>query len=84
MTTSKTNTNNDEQNKTPMLTYCFAGIILATAAGLTMYTKRTGQLFSQIERINANAAARKPKPKPGPLTREEWDKVRNRWEKDDI
>ena len=49
-----------------------------------MYTKRTGQLFSQIERINANAAARKPKPKPGPLTREEWDKVRNRWEKDDI
>ena len=31
MTTSKTNADNDEQFKTPMLTYCFAGIILGTA-----------------------------------------------------
>lgn len=49
-----------------------------------MYTKKTGQLLNQMERMNANALARKPKRKPGPLTKEEWEKTRNLWEKDDL
>jgi len=41
-------------------------------------------MLKQMERINANAAARQPKRKPGPITKEEWEKTRNRWEADDI
>jgi hypothetical protein len=37
-----------------------------------------------MERANVNAAARKPKPKPGAMTKAEYEKTRNRWEKDDI
>jgi len=40
-------------------------------------------MLNQLERASENAAARKPKRKPGPLTKEEWEKVRNRWESDD-
>jgi hypothetical protein len=49
-----------------------------------MYTKKSGQLLNQMERMNANALARKPNRKPGPLTKEEWKKTRNLWEKDDL
>lgn len=54
-------------------------IILGASAGLTLYTKRTGQMLTQLERASKNAAERKGPPKLGPKTYLEWEKTRNRW-----
>ena len=40
-------------------------------------------MLNQLERASKNAAERKGPPKLGPKTNVEWEKTRNRWEKDD-
>ena len=60
-----------------------AAIILGASAGLTLYTKKTSHMLNQLERASKNAVERKGPPKLGPKTKLEWEKTRNRWEKDD-
>ena len=60
------------------------GGLCLSAAGLTMYTKRSGQMLKQMEQISKNKARRMPPPKIGPLTKKEWDKVRPRFDKDEF
>lgn len=62
----------------------FAAIILGASAGLTLYTRRTSHMLNQLERASKNAAERRGPPKFGPKTKLEWEKTRNRWEKDDL
>jgi uncharacterized OsmC-like protein len=88
-TPSQTNESKDDKTKnnniviTP-LQYALAAIILGTSAGLTLYTKRTSTILTQMERASKNATERKGPQKFGPRTKEEWEKLRNRWEKDDL
>jgi hypothetical protein len=63
---------------TPMQLFAVV-IILGASAGLTLYTKKTGQMLAQLERASKNAAERKGPPKLGPKTYLEWEKTRNRW-----
>lgn len=62
----------------------FAAIILGASAGFTLYTKRTSTILHQMERASKNAVERKGPQKFGPRTKNEWEKLRNRWEKDDL
>eukprot|EP00591_Stephanopyxis_turris_P002823 CAMPEP_0195524266 /NCGR_PEP_ID=MMETSP0794_2-20130614/23987_1 /TAXON_ID=515487 /ORGANISM="Stephanopyxis turris, Strain CCMP 815" /LENGTH=94 /DNA_ID=CAMNT_0040654443 /DNA_START=128 /DNA_END=412 /DNA_ORIENTATION=- len=64
--------------------YMLAGIMIGAAAGLTLYTKKTGQLIAQIDKSTAAKAARMPKRKPGPKTKEEYEKTRTRIDNDDF
>mmetsp|Transcript_13233 Transcript_13233/g.20431 ORF Transcript_13233/g.20431 Transcript_13233/m.20431 type:complete len:87 (+) Transcript_13233:152-412(+) len=73
----------DEVGITP-LQFTFAAIILGASAGLTLYTKRTSTILHQMERASKNATQRKGPQKFGPRTKSEWEKLRNRWEKDDL
>jgi hypothetical protein len=60
-----------------------AGMV-ATAFSFTMYTKRTGQMLKQMDQIAKNKAKRMPPTKIGPLTKNEWEKVRPRYDKDEF
>lgn len=60
-----------------------AAILLGTSAGLTLYTKKTSSMLQRMERMNKNAVQRKGPEKFGPKTKSEWEKMRNRWGKDD-
>ena len=60
-------------------------VIVGASAGMTLYTKKTRAMLTQMERVQKNQDMRLPKQKFGPPTRQEWDKMRNnRWEKNDI
>ena len=58
--------------------------MVGTAAGFTMYTKRSSAMLKQLERIATRAEMRKPPRYIGPLTKEEWDKIRPRFDKDEF
>mmetsp|Transcript_20946 Transcript_20946/g.34564 ORF Transcript_20946/g.34564 Transcript_20946/m.34564 type:complete len:93 (-) Transcript_20946:48-326(-) len=88
ITTANTMTAADDKSSsnggiTP-LQFTFAAIILGASAGLTLYTKRTSTILHQMERASKNATERKGPQKFGPKTKSEWEKLRNRWEKDDL
>jgi hypothetical protein len=93
-TSSQTATDNDNKiNNTTSsssssgitpLQLTFAAIILGASAGLTLYTKRTSTILHHMERASKNATERKGPQKFGPRTKSEWEKLRNRWEKDDL
>ena len=59
-------------------------IILGASAGLTLYTKKTQSLLSQMKRADQNKAMRLPKKKFGPMTKPEWEQMRSRWTQDDL
>mmetsp|Transcript_21652 Transcript_21652/g.47065 ORF Transcript_21652/g.47065 Transcript_21652/m.47065 type:complete len:161 (+) Transcript_21652:476-958(+) len=81
--TAPTKTQSDDSSITP-LQLGLAAVILGTSAGLTLYTKKTGKLMNQLERVSKNATQRKGPPKFGPKNKMEWEKTRSRWEKDDL
>mmetsp|Transcript_15926 Transcript_15926/g.44034 ORF Transcript_15926/g.44034 Transcript_15926/m.44034 type:complete len:89 (-) Transcript_15926:1428-1694(-) len=58
--------------------------MIACSAGFTLYTRRTSQMIRQLDQITKNKAKRMPAPRIGPHTREEWDKIRPRFEKGDM
>mmetsp|Transcript_7820 Transcript_7820/g.15651 ORF Transcript_7820/g.15651 Transcript_7820/m.15651 type:complete len:105 (+) Transcript_7820:182-496(+) len=60
------------------LSYAMAFFILGASAGMTMYTRSSGQMLSRIEQYTANQLKRNP-PKFGPPTRAEFEKMKNRW-----
>ena len=59
-------------------------MILGASAGLTLYTKKTQSMLNKMKRVEENRAMRLPKKKFGPMTKPEWEKMRNRWTEDDI
>ena len=58
--------------------------MVGASAGLALYTKRTGQMLKQFEHYAMQQKKRAPKRQIGPITREEWDKTRPRFDKDDF
>ena len=58
--------------------------MIGASAGFTMYTKRSGQMLRQLEHISKQQAARAPPRPVGPMTRQEWEKIRPRFDKDDL
>jgi hypothetical protein len=58
--------------------------MIGASAGLAMYTKRTGTMIKQMEQISKNKAKRMPPRQTGPMTKNEWDKVRPRFDKDEF
>lgn len=59
-------------------------LLIGTSAGLTLYTKKTQSILNQMNQMKRNRDMRLPKKSEGPLTKEEWEKTRSRWEKDDL
>jgi hypothetical protein len=59
-------------------------LIVGASAGLTLYTKKTKAMLTQMDRVKKNQDMRKPHKKFGPPTKKEWEKLRNRWEDNDI
>ena len=60
------------------ITYAMAIFMLGASAGMTLYTKRTGQILLRMEQYEANQLRRNP-PKFGPPTREEFERLKERW-----
>ena len=58
--------------------------MVGTAAGFTAYTKRSGQMLKQLEFIAKQKQRRTPPRPVGPMTKEEWDKIRPRFDKDEF
>lgn len=75
------NGNGNDNNTLSML--IMLGIV-GTAAGFTMYTRRTASMLKQMEHMSKQQAKRQPARKIGPYTKEEWDKIRPRLEKDEL
>lgn len=59
------------------------GMVLSTA-GFALYTRRTESMLRQMNRVAEMQSRRVPPRKPGPMSKEEWDKVRPRIDKDDF
>ena len=59
-------------------------VMLGCSAGLTFYTKRTNSMLKQMEKVQKQQVIRKGPVKSGPQTKQEWDKTRPRFEKDDF
>jgi len=59
-------------------------IIVGASAGLTLYTKKTGQMLTQLKKADINKKQRLPKAKFGPTSRVQEDMMKNRWSKDDL
>mmetsp|Transcript_4773 Transcript_4773/g.9114 ORF Transcript_4773/g.9114 Transcript_4773/m.9114 type:complete len:112 (-) Transcript_4773:426-761(-) len=59
-------------------------LIVGASAGMTLYTRKTQAMLNQMKRMEENRAMRLPKKKFGPPTKEEWEKLRNRWTNDDL
>jgi hypothetical protein len=76
------NSNNNNNNN--MFSMIVVLGMVGAAAGFTMYTKRAGTMLKQMEQISKNKARRMPPPRVGPKTKEEWDKIRTRFDKDDF
>ena len=58
--------------------------MVGTAAGFVMYTKRTGVMLKQMERVATQQEKRRAPKKVGPSTKEEWEKIRPRFDKDEL
>lgn len=58
-------------------------VVLGSSAGFTLYTKKTGSMLRQMEQISQNQLRNRP-PKTGPPTKEEWEKMRPRIDKDEF
>lgn len=73
------NNNNSNSNLSPSaLTYAVAFFMLGASAGMTLYTRRSGQMLSRMEDYTANRLRRNP-PHFGPPTKAEFEKMKNRW-----
>lgn len=79
-------TNKDAKDKTypTAFQYGMGLLLLGTSAGLTLYTKKTQSILNQMNQMKRNRNMRFPKKQEGPLTKEEWERTRSRWEKDDL
>eukprot|EP01083_Nonionella_stella_P077437 211483_1 len=91
-TQSKTKNNppkmaqNEKENPT-IFQISLGLLIIGASAGMTLYTKKTAAILSQMKQVEKNREMRLPKKIQmyGPLNREDWERVRNRWDdKDDI
>jgi hypothetical protein len=58
-------------------------IVLASSAGFTMYTKKAGSMLRSMEQVNQNILKNRP-PKYGPPTKDQYEKLRPRIDKDEF
>lgn len=73
----------DDYTPTP-LQIALGVLMVGASAGLTLYTKKTGHMLKQFEKVAENQAKRKGPPKFGPPTKKEWEKMRPRLDDDDL
>lgn len=81
MPESPTEPNKPEPPST--LSYAIAILVLGSSAGFTLYTKRAGSMLRAMKQVEENQLKRNPK-KVGPPTKEQWEKLRPRIDKDEF
>jgi hypothetical protein len=85
MDSNDTKQDNTKVSKSPTpFQYGMGLLLLGTSAGLTLYTKKTQSILNQMNQMKRNREMRFPKKMEGPLSKEEWERTRSRWEKDDL
>lgn len=65
------------------LQLAIAVIVLGSSAGFTLYTRKAGSMLKAMETIKGNQLRNRP-PKVGPPTKNEWEKLRPRIDKDEF
>mmetsp|Transcript_18893 Transcript_18893/g.25997 ORF Transcript_18893/g.25997 Transcript_18893/m.25997 type:complete len:93 (-) Transcript_18893:323-601(-) len=80
---SSTPPSSTEEYKPTPLQLSLGVLLLGASAGLTLYTKKTSQMLSHLNKMNQNAKIRNP-PKYGPPTKQEWEKMRPRMNNDEL
>jgi hypothetical protein len=58
-------------------------VVLASSAGFTMYTRKAGSMLRSMEQVNQNVLKNHP-PKYGPPSKEQYEKLRPRIDKDEF
>lgn len=77
--------NNEDSSSSPSMLQIGMGLLIVGAsAGLTLYTKKTQSLLNQMKRVKKNKEMRLPKKKYGPMTKNEYERMRPRWTDDDL
>ena len=65
------------------LTWGIMLLVLGSSAGFTLYSKKAGAMLQGIKRVEA-AQLKKHPPRVGPSTKQEYEKLRPRIDKDDF
>ena len=73
----------DDDSGPTALQLGIAIVILGTSAGFTLYTKRAGAMLRGMEKMQETQLRKHP-PRIGPHTKEEWEKLRPRIDKDEF
>lgn len=60
-----------------------AALVLGTSAGFLFYTKKTDSMLRTMNKITENQLRNRP-PKAGPPTKEQWEKIKPRIDKDEF
>lgn len=72
-----------EENGPTGLQLAIMAVVLGSAAGFTLYTKKADSMLRAMNQVKQNQLRRNP-PKFGPPTKAEWEKMRPRFDKDDF
>ena len=71
-----------EESGPTALQWAIVVIVLGSSAGFTLYTKNSSSILQGMNQVTKNQMKRNP-PKIGPPTKEEWEKMRPRFQKGD-
>lgn len=58
-------------------------VVLGASAGFTLYTRKTSSMLQTMNKITENQLRNRP-PKFGPPTKQEWEKLRPKFDKDEF
>ena len=78
-TNTNTQTQEQEQNRPTAFQISLGILMIGASAGLTLYTRKTAAMLEQFKRVEKNRQMRLPKKEFGPMTKEQWEMMRNRW-----
>jgi hypothetical protein len=79
------NDNDNNNNKSPSALAWGIGIfVLGASAGLTIYTHRSQSWLRTMKQVNDNVIQKAGPPKYGPLTKQQYEKTRTRFDEEDI
>lgn len=70
-------------NGPTMLQLSIVALVLGTSASFVLYTKRADTLINSWKQINTTYMKNHPR-KIGPPTKEQWEKLRPRFDKDEF
>ena len=83
-TTDSDNSSSSTQLSSSNTALAIGVIMVGMSAGMTLYTRRTRTMLQQMDKVTKNQSIRKGPPKEGPPTKEQHEKMKPRWDDNEI